>query len=204
MRGMEHLHCGTLWGKWTTTCIMEPCEESEQCVAWSTCIVESCEESEQCVAWSTCIMESFKSNCIQGATEGKNFQFLIPSFGLREHCLGYKQSFGTTGFQIFIIICVWVSTQIIMQMKLAHGPPSTLAVALIWLINTMQLIGLDKPSHLGYFLTRVQSRSVEYYLHSYLRRVSTHRIFLKRVLPTQNKMAFYTSGVILDNLFFPN
>ncbi len=32
-----------------------------------------------------------------------------------------------------------------------------------------------------------------------LRRVSTHRFFWKRVLPTQNKMAFYTSGVILDN-----
>ncbi len=32
-----------------------------------------------------------------------------------------------------------------------------------------------------------------------LRRVSTHKIFWKRVLPTQNKVDFYTSGVILDN-----
>ena len=52
----------------------------------------------------------FKSNCIQGTTEGKTFQVLIPSFGLKEHCHGYKQSFGTTGFRT-------LGRKIIMQMK---------------------------------------------------------------------------------------
>ncbi len=31
-----------------------------------------------------------KSNCVQEPTDGKKFQFLIPSFGLREHCHGYN------------------------------------------------------------------------------------------------------------------
>ncbi len=42
---------------------------------------------------------NIKINCVQEPTGGKKFQFLIPSFGPREHCHGYKQSFGTTGFQ---------------------------------------------------------------------------------------------------------
>ena len=33
----------------------------------------------------------FKSNCVQEPTDGKKCQFLIPSFGPREHCHGYDQ-----------------------------------------------------------------------------------------------------------------
>ena len=33
--------------------------------------------------------DRIKSNCVQEGTDGKNFEFLIPSFGLREHCHGY-------------------------------------------------------------------------------------------------------------------
>ena len=44
------------------------------------------------------------------------------------------------------------------QMKVAASkhPPRHLVVALKWLINTMQLYGLDKTSYLGYFLARVR------------------------------------------------
>ena len=70
---------------------------------------------------------------------GKKFEFLIPSFGLRERCHGCKQSFGTTGYpSIFYEYFTSpghckqkVSTQkvrkgilvgkITMLMKLAHG-----------------------------------------------------------------------------------
>ena len=31
-----------------------------------------------------------KRNCVQEPTDGKNCQFLIPSFGPMEHCHGYK------------------------------------------------------------------------------------------------------------------
>ncbi len=35
-----------------------------------------------------------KSNCGQEPTDGKNFEFFIPSFGLKEHCHRYKLSYG--------------------------------------------------------------------------------------------------------------
>ena len=42
-----------------------------------------------------------------------------------------------------------------MNVTASKHPPQPPVVALIWLINTIQLNGLVKTSHLGYFLARV-------------------------------------------------
>ena len=59
------------------------------------------------------------------------------------HCI-YKSTFKLNYFVI---------TQV---MTASKHPPRPLVVALIWLINTAQLIGLVETSHLGYFFVSVR------------------------------------------------
>ncbi len=65
-----------MWGKWHSQKILT----IQQGYPWGGSSVAN--------PWQA--LKGFKSNCLQEPTDGKNFQFLIPSFGLRKHCHGYK------------------------------------------------------------------------------------------------------------------
>ncbi len=68
-------------------------------------------------------------------------------------------------------------------------PPRPPLVALIWLKNTMQLFGLVKTSHLGYFLVRVYGLAVHTDGYYFASMISFHTFFIFFIIIEDNCQA---------------